>query len=87
MRGLKFFTNCHGPLWRKNTKNLLLQNRETFRLSLGIGHWGLKVYQVCSNGDPKLTFDLLRQGRIFVSMHCMGKILESQFLNVLKTND
>ena len=24
-------------------------------LRLGVSHWGVKAYQVCSNGDPRLT--------------------------------
>ena len=60
------YTNGHGPLikmaakpiYGKNNKNLLLQNQESLGLNLGIKHHGLKVYQVCSNDDPRLTFDL-----------------------------
>ena len=59
--GLKICTNGHGLLIKMATmtiygKNLLLQNQESFILHLGI--WKLKVYQVCSNDDPRLTLDL-----------------------------
>ena len=42
-----------------------LQNQESFEAeSWYITSEGLKVYQVCSNDNRKLTFDLLRQGQI-----------------------
>ena len=44
------------PIYGKTTlKNLLLQNQE---LNLGVQHWRLKVNQVDSNDDSRLTFDL-----------------------------
>ena len=49
-------------------------------------HRGLKVYQVGSNHDPRLTFDHLRQGQICIPMHLYGKNVEKSFSqNVLKT--
>ena len=44
---------------KKHFKNLFLQNGQSFKANLGIKHLELRVYQVCSNDDPRLTFDLL----------------------------
>ena len=51
-------------------------------------HCGHKVYQVCSNDDRRLTFDLFTARSNFcLSLNiCMGKILKNQFLKMyLKT--
>ena len=68
----------------KTLKNLL-QNQESFEAdSL---YQGLKVYQVCSNDDHKLTFDLFRQDQICVPMHLYGENIYKLFpQNVLMTN-
>ena len=42
-------------------------------------HLGLKVYLVCSNDDPRLTFDLLWQGQNYVRMHLYGENIEKSF--------
>ena len=49
--GTKFCSNGPGPCPYvvKTLKNLLLRNQKTMQ------HWGLKYYQVCSNGDPGLS--------------------------------
>ena len=52
---------------KKTLKNLFSRTKKVLRLDLGIVHQGLKVYQVCSNDDPRLTFDLfLRNSQICV---------------------
>ena len=33
-------------------------------LKLGMQHRVLEYYQACSNGDPRLTWPILRQGQI-----------------------
>ena len=43
----------------KTLKNLLQKNQESFEAEswyVHMYHRGLKVYQVCSNDDPRLTF-------------------------------
>ena len=45
------------PIYGKTLKNLL-PIQESLRLNLGIQHCGLKVYQMCSNDDRSMTFDL-----------------------------
>ena len=36
------------------------------------------VYQFCSNDDHRLTFDLLRQGQICVSIYLYGGKIEKK---------
>ena len=43
---------------KKRLKFFFSRTKTALRLNLGIQHWGLKVYQVCSNDDPRMTFDL-----------------------------
>ena len=62
-RWLKVCTNGHSPspsrYMVKTLKNLLLQNQESFGAeSWYIASDTLRVYQICSNDDPRLTFDL-----------------------------
>ena len=63
---------------KKKTKKLknLFQNQTSLMLNLDILHWGLKVYQLCSNDDRLLTFDLLRLGQICVPMYLYGENVE-----------
>ena len=44
----------------------------------------LKVYQVCSNDDPRLTIDLFtaRSNLPTCALICMGKILKHDFLKI-----
>ena len=39
----------------KTFKNLLLRKQKADNLKLGMHHWLLKYYQVCSNDDTGLT--------------------------------
>ena len=41
------------PIYGKKLKNLLLRNQETD--DLGMQHWVLEYYQVCSSDGPGLT--------------------------------
>ena len=36
------------------------RTKKAFRLNLGIYHWGRKVYRICSNDEPRMTFNLLK---------------------------
>ena len=40
--------------------------KKALRLKLVIQHQGLKVYQVCSDDDTRMTFDFLRYDQICV---------------------
>ena len=74
------------PYMVKTLKNLILQNRESF----GTESWyiasrtqGFEVYQVCSNDDGRLTFDLNCGMVKFASLYIlMGKMLKSHFLKM-----
>ena len=62
------------------------RTKKALRLSLGIQHLGLKVYQFYSNNDPRQTFDLLKARSDLHSHHLYGKNVEKSFSqNVLKT--
>ena len=62
-------SNC-STLWNKRAamsiyckthlKIFSSRSKKAFRLNLGIYHWGIKVYQNCSNDDPRMAFDILR---------------------------
>ena len=64
-RGTKVCSNGLGrmtkmaavPIYGKNLKkNLLLWNQKADdRMNLGMHHWVIKYYQVCSNDDPGLN--------------------------------
>ena len=43
------------PIYGKILKNLLLWNQKLKTLKLGMQHWVLEYYQVCSIDDPGLT--------------------------------
>ena len=47
------------PISGKKTINtFLLRNKKSFAAESWMLHHGLKIYQVCSNGDPMMTSDL-----------------------------
>ena len=43
---------------KKLLKIFFSRTKTALRVILGIQQWGLKVYQICSNNDRWLTFDL-----------------------------
>ena len=43
---------------KRHFKVYFSRTKKASRLSLGIQHWGLKIYQVDLNDDSRLTFDL-----------------------------
>ena len=53
------------PIYGKKTLKIFIsKTKKASRLNLVTEHWGLEFIQVCSNDDPRLTFDLfLRQGK------------------------
>ena len=63
------------------------RTKKASRLNLVIEHWGLKVIQICSNDDPRLTFELFTaQSNLRLNAFLWGNIENSVSLNVLKTN-
>ena len=70
----------------KSLKNLLLQNQESFEAEFCYIALG-KVYQVCANDDPRLTFNFIQQDQICIPMHLYGDDIKKSFSqNVLKAN-
>ena len=58
----------------KHLKVFFSRTKKTSRLNLSIQHRGLKVYQIDSNDDSRLTIDL-SVARLFAFPYiCMGKI-------------
>ena len=54
---------------------------------LSIEHWGLKVYQVCSNYGHRLIFYLFKSRSNCAPIHLYRQNVEKSFSqNVLKTN-
>ena len=51
---------CHAHIWQKTSK-IFFRTEWLRSLKHGIQHRTLKYYQVCSNDDPRLTFDLFMQ--------------------------
>ena len=45
---------------KKHLKIFFSRTKKASRLNLVTEHWGLKVIQVCSNDDLRLTFDLFK---------------------------
>ena len=77
----------------KTLKNLLLQNQESFKAESCYIAWGLKVYQVysddevCSNDDPRQTFNLfIVRSNLHLCAYVGENIENSVSQNVLKTN-
>ena len=43
------------PIYGKNLKIFFSGTKQLMTLKLGVQHWVLEYYQVCSNDDPGLT--------------------------------
>ena len=43
------------PIYGKNLKIILSETKKSMTLKVGILHWVLECYQVCSNDDPGMT--------------------------------
>ena len=50
--------SCWPCPYGENPLKIFSRTKKQGILKLGIKHWQLKVYQICSNDDPKWTFDL-----------------------------
>ena len=48
-------------IWLKPLKIFFSRTKQPLILKLGMQHWVLKYYQIPSNDDPRLTFDLFTQ--------------------------
>ena len=49
------------PIYGKNKLITIFETGWPMSLKLGIQHWELEYYQMCSNDDPRLNFDLFMQ--------------------------
>ena len=56
----------------KALENLLLQNQERFWTESWYMHRGLKLYQVCSKDDRRLTFELFTARSSCISIDLYG---------------
>ena len=92
--GLKICTDGHGLLikmaamtiYGKNTYKSSPEPRQLWGLVL-VFCIELKVYQVCSNNDHRLTFDLFTARSNICPYTCIwGNVEKSFSQNVLKTN-
>ena len=71
----------------KHLKIFFYRTKKASRLNLVTEHWGLKVIQICSNDDPRLTFDLFTAQSISVPTQLHWENIENSVSqNVLKTN-
>ena len=66
---------------KTNLRIFFSRTKKTLRLNLGIQHWGLKVYQVYSDDEPKMTF--LWHGQICIPIQNCEKSISK---NVFKSN-
>ena len=66
----------------KTLKNLLLQNQESYEAESWYIASGTQGLPNCLNDYRRLTFDLLRQGRICVPMRLYGKKMKNHFLKM-----
>ena len=49
---------CPVFFFKLTYKKTFSRTKKALRLNLGKLHRGLRIYQVCSNDDPRLSFDL-----------------------------
>ena len=56
------------PYMIKKKKKNLLQNQESFKAEPSFSASGFKVYHVCSDDDPRMTFTFLPQGQICIPL-------------------
>ena len=53
------------PIYGENLKNIIFsETQRLMTLKVGIKHWVLKEYQMCSNNDPGMILTYLRQCQI-----------------------
>ena len=62
------------PIYGKNLKKFFFsKTKRPMALKLGMQHWVLKYYQVCSNNDPVLALTYFMQGQIWSLTLLYGK--------------
>ena len=77
----------HAIYGKKCLKIFFCRTKKALRLNLGIKHWGLKVYQIYANDDPRMTYDLFKaKSNLHPHTFIWGKVKKSFSQNVLKTN-
>ena len=70
------------PIYGKRLK-IFFRTKKASRLNLGIKHRGLSAYQVCSNFDPSMTFDLsMARSNLHLYILVVGKMLKNHFLKM-----
>ena len=82
--GMKVYSNSPGhmtkmaamPIYGKNLKKIFSETKRQMPLKLGMQHWVLEYYQICSNDDPGLTLTYLWQGQIWSLMLLCGKMVK-----------
>ena len=71
------------PYLVKKLLKVFFSITKNFRLSLCIHHWGLKFFQVCSNNETKLTFDLFTVCHLQIFNSCFYRVSESWSMGLL----
>ena len=65
---------------KKHLNIFFSRTKKALSLNLGVWHLGLKVCEVCSNDDHRLTFDFFYSKVKFASPYiCEGKMFEKSF--------
>ena len=81
-RGTEFCSNGFGhmtkmaamPIYVKNLKKIFFSGtKRPMTLNLGMQHWVLEYYQVCSNDDLGLTLIYFTAGQIWSLILSYGK--------------
>ena len=80
-QGLKVCSNSHGsklspcPYKVRINKTSPLESRteKALRLNLDVDHWKWEAYQICSNDDPRLSFDLFSVDQLCFPIHFYGE--------------
>ena len=60
----------------KTHEKFLLQNQKNLKAESWYVRQVLKVYQICSNDDPRMTFDFLMARSNLNLMHKYGETIE-----------
>ena len=69
----------HAHIWQKPLK-IFSRTKSLLILKLGMQHWGLKLYKICINDDPGLTFTyfMTRSNLVSNAFFFMGNALKRQ---------
>ena len=75
----------HAHIWYNSKKIFFSGTKRPMILNLGMHHWVLEYYQVCSNDDPELnlTYFMARSNLVPYAFVCeKGKTMDFQKLNM-----